>query len=204
MWPGTRCTRYVLCTITMVTIWAYYWVLSTKQKFKMDGRQGRDRKNTVRARKYILTCRYNHLPPLIGLGDWPRTYVLCSVLCCPRLRTTGTASTYIDYGPPALPLDRARVKNPVDASSREYLSGAMSFLWRCAPVEGPSVETYEFYVCRRLMYIIVLEVRQVDLLALGALQQPFLPLLFLESAFLVPHDNLPCNDGADDDGLCYY
>jgi hypothetical protein len=84
-----------------------------------------------------------------------------------------------------------------------YLSGAMSFLYGCAPVEGPYVEFYELYVQQKNMYIIVLEVRQVDLLALGALQQPFLPLLFLECALLAPCDNLPCNDGDDDDAWCY-
>jgi hypothetical protein len=40
---------------------------------------------------------------------------------------------------------------------------------------------------------------------LGALQQPFLPLLFfLECAFLAPRDNLPYNDGTDDDTRYYY
>ena len=52
--------------------------------------------------------------------------------------------------------------------------------------------------------MIVLEMRQVDLLALGALQQPFLPLLFLECALLAPRDNLPCNDGDDDEAFYYY
>jgi hypothetical protein len=47
-------------------------------------------------------------------------------------------------------------------------------------------------------------VHQVDLLALGALQQPFLPLFFLECAFWVHHVDLPCNDGANDDAWCYY
>jgi hypothetical protein len=30
------------------------------------------------------------------------------------------------------------------------------------------------------------------------------PFLFLESAVLAPRDNLPCNDGADDDVWYYY
>jgi hypothetical protein len=46
--------------------------------------------------------------------------------------------------------------------------------------------------------------RQVDLLAHGALQTPFLPLLFLESTLFMRRDNLPCNDSADDDALYYY
>ncbi len=44
--------------------------------------------------------------------------------------------------------------------------------------KGPYVELYEFYVLYGCTYTIVLEMRQVDILALGALQQPFLPLLF--------------------------
>ncbi len=79
----------------------------------------------------------------------------------------------------------------------------MSFLYGCAPLGGQYIEIYELYVRQRNTYIIVLEVRQVDLLALGALQQPFLPLLFLECALLAPRDNLPCNHGDDDDAQCY-
>jgi hypothetical protein len=43
------------------------------------------------------------------------------------------------------------------------------------------------------VHVTAFEVRQVDLLALGVFpQQPFLTLFFLESAFGVPHDKLPC------------
>jgi hypothetical protein len=79
----------------------------------------------------------------------------------------------------------------------------MSFLYGCAPVGGAYVEFYELNVQQRNTYIIVLEVREVDLLVPGALQQPFLPLLFLECALLAPRDNLPCNDGDDNDARCY-
>jgi hypothetical protein len=50
----------------------------------------------------------------------------------------------------------------------------------------------------------ILEVCQVDLLVLGALQQPFLPLIFWKAplGFGVPHDNLQCNDGVND-SWCY-
>jgi hypothetical protein len=85
-----------------------------------------------------------------------------------------------------------------------YLSGAMRFLYGYTPVGGPYVEVYEFYIRYGFTYTIVLEVPQVDLLALGALQQPFLPLLFLECALLAPRDNLPCNDGDGDGALEHF